>query len=84
MSAARRAFFSEEVALVIQGYHKRTRVLPGITGLAQVGYTYGASLDDARAKMVFDLYCLGNQTMLLDLRILAATVKVVLFGTGAR
>jgi lipopolysaccharide/colanic/teichoic acid biosynthesis glycosyltransferase len=78
-----RPFFTEKLASVIQGYHKRTRVLPGITGLAQVSYAYGASVDDARAKMVFDLYYLRNRTMFLDLRILAATVKVVLCGTGA-
>jgi len=78
-----RAFFTERLARAIPGYHERTGVLPGITGLAQVSCGYGASVDDARTKMVFDLYYLRNQSLLLDLRILAATVKVVLFGTGA-
>jgi exopolysaccharide biosynthesis polyprenyl glycosylphosphotransferase len=79
-----RAYFIEKLTPFIPGYHKRTRILPGITGLAQVSYQYGASVEDARAKHTYDVYYLRNQTMLLDLRILIATVWVVLFGIGAR
>jgi exopolysaccharide biosynthesis polyprenyl glycosylphosphotransferase len=79
-----RPYFIEKLTPLIPGYHQRTRILPGITGLAQVSYQYGASVEDARAKHTYDVYYLRNQTMLLDLRILLATVWVVLFGIGAR
>jgi exopolysaccharide biosynthesis polyprenyl glycosylphosphotransferase len=79
-----RPYFTEKLTPFIPGYHQRTRILPGITGLAQVSYRYGASVEDARAKHTYDVYYLRNQTMLLDLRILIATVWVVLFGIGAR
>jgi len=79
-----RPHFTEKLALFIPDYHQRTHVLPGITGLAQVSYQYGASVEDARAKHTYDVYYLRNQTMLLDLRILLATVWVVLCGVGAR
>ena len=59
-------------------------MLPGITGWAQVSYPYGASVADARAKLTYDLHYLHNQTLVLDLRILIATVWVVLLRTGAR
>jgi lipopolysaccharide/colanic/teichoic acid biosynthesis glycosyltransferase len=79
-----RPYFTEKLTPFIPGYHQRTRILPGITGLAQVSYRYGASVEDARAKHTYDVYYLRNQTMLLDLRILIATVRVVMFGIGAR
>jgi exopolysaccharide biosynthesis polyprenyl glycosylphosphotransferase len=79
-----RPLFCEQLARVIPQFHERTRVLPGITGWAQVNYPYGASVEDARAKLTYDLYYLRNASLLLDLRILAATVRVVLCGTGAR
>ena len=79
-----RPHFARQLAQVIPGYDDRTRVLPGITGLAQVSYPYGASVEDARIKLTYDLRYLHNQTLLLDLRILLATVRVVLFRVGAR
>jgi lipopolysaccharide/colanic/teichoic acid biosynthesis glycosyltransferase len=59
-------------------------VLPGLTGWAQVNYPYGASVEDAQAKLTYDLYYLRNQSLLHDLHILAATARVVLFRIGAR
>jgi lipopolysaccharide/colanic/teichoic acid biosynthesis glycosyltransferase len=79
-----RPHFTEKLTPFIPGYHKRTHILPGITGLAQVSYQYGASVEDARAKHTYDVYYLRNQTMLLDLRIMLATVWVVLCRIGAR
>jgi lipopolysaccharide/colanic/teichoic acid biosynthesis glycosyltransferase len=79
-----RPFFTEQLTQVIQQYDERTRVLPGITGWAQVSYPYGASVADAQAKLSYDLYYIYNRTMLLDLQILVATVRVVLLGVGAR
>lgn len=69
---------------VIPYYHLRHLVRPGLTGWAQVNYPYGASIDDAREKLEYDLYYLKNHSLALDLVILLRTVRVVLFGTGAR
>jgi len=69
---------------VIPFYQLRHLVKPGLTGWAQVNYPYGVSVDDAREKLEYDLYYLKNHSLALDLVILMRTVKVVLFGTGAR
>jgi len=69
---------------VIPFYQLRHLVRPGLTGWAQVNYPYGVSVDDAREKLEYDLYYLKNHSLALDLIILMRTVKVVLFGTGAR
>ena len=65
-------------------YDLRHGVKPGVTGWAQVRYSYGASTEDARRKHQFDLYYLKNNTLLLDLQILIETVTVVLFREGAQ
>jgi sugar transferase (PEP-CTERM system associated) len=65
-------------------YDLRHGVKPGVTGWAQVRYTYGASVEDARKKHQFDLYYLKNNTLLLDLQILVETVTVVPFREGAQ
>jgi lipopolysaccharide/colanic/teichoic acid biosynthesis glycosyltransferase len=65
-------------------YHLRHYVLPGITGWAQVNYPYGASLDDARRKLQYDLYYVCNASPLLDLRTFLLTTRVVLFRQGSR
>jgi lipopolysaccharide/colanic/teichoic acid biosynthesis glycosyltransferase len=79
-----RPHFARQLALVIPRYDERTDVLPGITGWAQVNYPYGASIDDARVKLTYDLFYVRNRSQRLDMRILFATVRVVLFGLGAR
>ena len=65
-------------------YAERHMVKPGITGWAQVNYPYGASVEDARAKLEYDLYYAKNYTPFLDLLILLQTVRVVLWPEGAR
>ena len=65
-------------------YSERHMVKPGITGWAQINYPYGASIDDARHKLEYDLYYAKNYTPFLDLLILLQTVRVVLFPEGAR
>ena len=79
-----RPHFTAQLARVIPRYDQRTSVLPGITGLAQVSYPYGASVEDARAKLDYDLHYIAKRGLLLDLRILVATARVVLFRIGAR
>jgi sugar transferase (PEP-CTERM system associated) len=64
-------------------YDLRHSVKPGLTGWAQVRYSYGASVDDARTKLQFDLYYVKNHSLFLDILILFETIRVVLFREGA-
>lgn len=59
-------------------FRARGKVLPGITGWAQVMYRYGNSVDDSRIKLEYDLYYIKNRSILLDLIILLKTVRIVL------
>ena len=79
-----RAHFTEQLEPMLPTFRDRLRVKPGLTGWAQVNYPYGASVEDARAKLSFDLYYVKHRTILLDVLILFATIRVVLFQTGAR
>ena len=65
-------------------YAERHMVKPGITGWAQVNYPYGASIEDSRHKLEFDLYYAKNYTPFLDLLIILQTLRVVLWHEGAR
>jgi sugar transferase (PEP-CTERM system associated) len=76
--------FVEELAEQIPYFDIRHGVKPGITGWAQLCYPYGASVDDSRQKLQFDLYYVKNHSLFLDFMILLTTVEVVLFGKGAR
>ncbi len=79
-----RPVFVEQLAEVIPHYLERSVVKPGITGWAQVNFPYGASVEDAREKLAYDLYYVKNRGLVLDLLILLSTVRVVLFREGAR
>ena len=79
-----RPIFVEQLVEVIPAFAARTRVLPGLTGWAQVNYSYGASVEDARIKLCYDLDYIRKRSLMLDLRILLRTVGVVLRRTGAR
>ncbi len=76
--------FVRDLAEQIPYYDARHSIKPGITGWAQVRYAYGASVEDARQKLQYDLYYVKNHTLFLDIMILLDTVQVVLFGKGAR
>lgn len=65
-------------------YYLRQIVRPGITGWAQIGCGYGASLEQSKEKMRYDLYYIKNMSLALDLLIIFQTIKTVLFGVGAR
>lgn len=65
-------------------YSERHFVKPGITGWAQVRYPYGASEKDALEKLRYDLYYIKNMSVFLEMTIALETVKVMLFGRGAR
>lgn len=76
--------FVKDLLQDIPYFSLRHVVAPGITGWAQVSYPYGASRQDAIEKLQYDLYYIKNLSPLLDFVILARTVKIVLFGRGAR
>ena len=76
--------FVGELTSQIPLYPHRACVKPGITGWAQVCYPYGASVEDARQKLSYDLYYIKYRSLLLDLLILLATVRVILFREGSR
>ena len=76
--------FIEELAEKLPMYHERHMVKAGLTGWAQINYPYGASLDDARSKLSYDLYYVKNFSILFDMLILLQTLRVVLWPSGAR
>lgn len=63
-------------------YSLRHLVKPGITGWAQVNYRYGASVEDAKRKLAFDLYYIKRRSIFLDLQIALKTVKMFFVGEG--
>jgi sugar transferase (PEP-CTERM system associated) len=65
-------------------FAERHMVKPGITGWAQINYPYGASIDDSRQKLEYDLYYAKNYTPFLDVLILLQTIRVVIWPDGAR
>jgi sugar transferase (PEP-CTERM system associated) len=79
-----RPTFVQGLSRQIGYYSYRHTVKPGVTGWAQVRYHYGASVEDAKEKLQYDLYYIKNQSLFLDLIILAQTAHIVLFGKGAR
>ncbi len=79
-----RSFFVEKLRKEIPFYDQRFSVKPGVTGWAQIKYRYGASKEDALEKLKYDLYYIKNLSPLYDLIIIFETIKVVLFGKGAR
>lgn len=79
-----RPAFVEQLGLAIPHYHDRACVKPGITGWAQINYPYGASVEDARHKLAYDLYYVRRRSLFLDLLILIKTVRVVVFQEGSR
>jgi exopolysaccharide biosynthesis polyprenyl glycosylphosphotransferase len=76
--------FVAMLAEQIPFYAVRHSVKPGITGWAQVRYSYGSTIEHAVKKLEYDLYYVKNHTLLLDLLILVDTVRVVMIGDGAR
>lgn len=71
--------FVAMLAAQVPLYHERHAAKAGLTGWAQINYPYGASIDDARSKLSYDLYYVKNFSILLDLLIIMQTVRVVLW-----
>jgi len=76
--------FVKKLKEQIPYYSLRHAVKPGATGWAQVNYQYGDSDDDAVEKLQYDLFYIRHLSPLLELRIILKTIRVVLFGIGAR
>jgi sugar transferase (PEP-CTERM system associated) len=79
-----RPVFVDQLTEIIPYYSQRHLVKPGLTGWAQIKYSYGASVEDAIEKLRYDLYYIKNQSLLLDAAIVFETVKIVLFSRGGR
>ena len=77
-------FRTDDLATKMPYYAERHVVKPGITGWAQINFPYGASMDDSRQKLEYDLYYAKNYTPFLDILILLQTVRVLLWPEGAR
>ncbi len=79
-----RPFFVSQLEKDIQFYRERHCLKPGITGWAQIQYPYGASLEDSRRKLEYDLYYIKNYSIFLDLLIVLQTIRVLIFPVGVR
>ncbi|MGD8175239.1 TIGR03013 family XrtA/PEP-CTERM system glycosyltransferase [Marinimicrobium sp. ARAG 43.8] len=74
--------FVKDLSDQIPFYDMRHKVKPGLMGWAQLKYPYGASVEDARGKLQYDLYYTKNHSFLMDMLIMIQTVEIVLLGKG--
>jgi sugar transferase (PEP-CTERM system associated) len=79
-----RPCFVDELRRIIPYYDERHSVRPGITGWAQVQFSYGATAKDALDKLEYDLFYLKNMSLLFDLAIIFQTVRIVIGARGSR
>jgi sugar transferase (PEP-CTERM system associated) len=79
-----RPHFVSQLAEEIPFYEQRHLIAPGLTGWAQIKYPYGASIEDARQKLQYDLFYIKNHSLVLDAYIMFDTIKIILFGRGAQ
>jgi len=79
-----RPHFVAQLAQENPYYEQRHLIAPGLTGWAQIKYPYGASIEDARQKLQYDLFYIKNHSLILDAIVLFETIKIILFGRGAQ
>jgi sugar transferase (PEP-CTERM system associated) len=79
-----RPYFVKQLCEEVAYYNVRHSIKPGITGMAQVRYKYGASIADSVQKLQYDLYYVKNNSLFLDMLILLDTLQVVILGKGSR
>ena len=79
-----RPYFVEQLCADVPYYNARHSIKPGITGWAQVRYSYGSSVKDAIEKLQYDLYYVKNHSLFLDIIIILDTIEVVILGKGGR
>jgi lipopolysaccharide/colanic/teichoic acid biosynthesis glycosyltransferase len=74
--------FVTDLAQQIPFYEMRHKVKPGLMGWAQLKYPYGASVEDAKNKLQYDLYYTKNHSFFMDMLIMIQTVEIILLGKG--
>jgi exopolysaccharide biosynthesis polyprenyl glycosylphosphotransferase len=77
-----RPIFVKEISEIMPFYETRHVIKPGLTGWAQVNYSYGESLEDSLIKLQYDLYYIKHRSVFLDLNITIKTISTVLFYRG--
>ncbi len=77
-----RPYFVKEIAEIMPFYETRHVIKPGLTGWAQVNYSYGESIEDSLIKLQYDLYYIKHRSVFLDLNITIKTISTVLFYRG--
>ncbi len=76
--------FVDQLTEIFPLYPQRLVVRPGITGWAQIKAPYASSIEESEEKLRYDLYYIKNLSVFLDFSILLSTIRIVLFGRGAR
>lgn len=76
--------FVDWLSQEIPYYHIRHAICPGITGWAQICYRYGASVEDSKEKLKYDLYYIKNMSLAFDLAVILRSIKIVALGRGSR
>ena len=77
-----RPVFVKEIAEVMPFYKTRHVIKPGLTGWAQVNYSYGETIDDSLIKLQYDLYYIKHRSLFLDVNIIFKTLSTVLLYRG--
>ena len=77
-----RPIFVNEIAASIPLYQTRHVIKPGLTGWAQVNYSYGSNLEDSLMKLRYDLYYIKHRSLFLDINIVIKTMSTVLLYKG--
>jgi exopolysaccharide biosynthesis polyprenyl glycosylphosphotransferase len=77
-----RPVFVDEIAAVMPFYETRHVIKPGLTGWAQVNYSYGETIDDSLIKLQYDLYYIKHRSLFLDFNIMFKTLSTILFYRG--
>lgn len=77
-----RKVFVDQIANEIPLYHTRHIVKPGLTGWAQINYSYGESLEDSLMKLEYDLYYIKHRNIFLDINIAVKTFGTILYMKG--
>lgn len=77
-----RPYFVKEIAAIMPFYETRHIIKPGLTGWAQVNYSYGESIEESLIKLQYDLYYIKHRSIFLDLSITFKTISTILFYRG--
>ena len=77
-----RPFFVKEIAEIMPFYETRHVIKPGLSGWAQVNYSYGDSIEDSLIKLQYDLYYIKHRSIFLDINIAIKTISTILFYRG--